>query len=159
MLCVCLLCVINFELRIITQNLTNRSTLNPIYSWTRPPRNKKSGSFVNKMIRLTCFVFWLQLSDLRFMSYEALNLAKNMGSPFFLLHFSPQSSDAAEKNYILFSMNSIKVWFFANILFFRGESVLFFEKKIFWGRTKFSKFFCPPNKKNGKIHIETIANI
>ena len=38
---------------------------------------KNSGSFVNRMISLTYSVFSLQLSDLRFSSYKALNLAKN----------------------------------------------------------------------------------
>merc|ERR1712239_84940 len=80
-----------------------------------------------------------------------------------ILIFAPSEDDISErflKNYIFFSRPPIKVRFFANILIFRGDLVLFFRnflrfflKKIFFfeGGSNFLGFFLPPsNKKNGE---------
>merc|ERR1711888_376986 len=60
-----------------------------------------------------------------------------------ILIFAPSKDDISErflKNYIFFSIPSIKVRFFANILIFRGDFFLFFRN--------FLRFFLKKKKKN-----------
>ena len=67
--------------------MAHYSTSNAIFSSSRWPRISFSGSFDNRMMSLTNSVFWPPLSDLRFRSYKAPNLAKNGDTFFFFLFF------------------------------------------------------------------------
>merc|ERR1712030_185712 len=70
-----------------------------------------------------------------------------------ILIFAPSEDDISKrflKNDIFFSIPSVKVRFFANILFFRGDLVLFFRIFFFLnilflvGDQIFEVFFGPP---------------